>query len=100
MLRSHNLQAINLVVFCHVALLPFISAVESSAVATGLLDTLGNKGGIGVGFNIGRTSLLFVNCHLTAHQHKVEERNADVAKIEKGLGLPRGKENKGLRKVG
>jgi len=100
MLKAHALQAIHLVVFCHVALLPMVTAVESSAVATGIADTLGNKGGIGVGFRLGRTSMLFVNCHLTAHQHKAEDRNADVAKIEKGLGLPRGKDaaNKGLRR--
>ena len=48
-----------------------MSATESSSVATGLGNTLGNKGGVGVGFTVGSTSFLFINAHFAAHQNKV-----------------------------
>merc|ERR1711865_1122979 len=94
MLCCHTLQAIHQIIFIHKALLPLVTNVASSAVATGIANTLGNKGGIGISFNLGKTSMLFVNCHLTAHQHKEEDRNKDVDKIERGLKLPKVKTGK------
>ena len=109
MLRAHTLQAIHLIVFCHAGVLPLVSAVGSSCVATGIADTMGNKGGIGIGFRLGRTSVLVVNCHLAAGEDKVadaggggktgkkkkkggdggrtkcDERNAHADKIDRGL---------------
>ena len=35
--------------------------------------------------SVGGTSLLFVNAHFAAHQHKVKERNADFARIDARL---------------
>ena len=48
---------------------------------------LGNKGAVGIAFNIGETSLLFINSHLTAHYDKLAERNADFARIMTDLPL-------------
>lgn len=64
--------------------------MRSSAVATGLSlgapgTTLGNKGGVGISFNIGATSCIFVNCHLAAHQNNVRERNDHFFQISQGL---------------
>jgi len=39
--------------------------VESASVATGVGQVLGNKGAVGICFDFGSTSLLFVNCHLS-----------------------------------
>jgi hypothetical protein len=81
--------------------------IETSSVATGIADVVGNKGGVGVGLTIGSTSVAFINCHLaggrcaadgrvdvlmpriTAHQTKVELRNADYHKIHNRIALRR-----------
>ena len=93
MLCSHTLQAIHMMVFVHGALLPLIDHVESAAVATGFTtpvprQTLGNKGGIGIGFCLGKTSLLFINCHLAAGQKATDERDAHAHRIETDMRLP------------
>ncbi len=63
-ISSVILQAMHLIVFARTALLPQISAVESGAVATGLMGgVVGNKGGVAVGMTVGATSFLFVNAH-------------------------------------
>jgi hypothetical protein len=58
MLRGHALQATHAAVFVHAGILPLISAVRSCAVATGLgtkSAKLGNKGGIGIAFEVSCT---------------------------------------------
>lgn len=59
-------------------------------MATGLSlgapgTTLGNKGGVGISFNVGTTSCVFVNSHLAAHQNNVRERNDHFFLISHGL---------------
>lgn len=70
--------------------MPLLRNIRSSAVATGLslgapATTLGNKGGVGVAFDVGATSCIFVNSHLAAHQENVHERNEDFFQIQQGL---------------
>ena len=45
-IRSHTLQAIHLICFAHVSIARHVSEVKSSAVATGIQNTLGNKGAV------------------------------------------------------
>jgi hypothetical protein len=80
-LRSHTLQAIHITLFVHKYVAPFISDVTSTAVASGLANTLGNKGGASIYFKFGITSFLFTNAHLAAHQNHVNRRNADFKRI-------------------
>uniref|UniRef100_A0A8V5GT31 phosphatidylinositol-3,4,5-trisphosphate 5-phosphatase n=1 Tax=Melopsittacus undulatus TaxID=13146 RepID=A0A8V5GT31_MELUD len=47
-----------------------ISHVSTSSVKTGIANTLGNKGAVGVSFMFNGTSLGFVNCHLTSGSEK------------------------------
>lgn len=47
--------------------------------------TLGNKGGVGIAFDIGATTCIFVNAHLAAHQNNVAERNEHFCQIQHGL---------------
>jgi len=86
-IRSHTLQAIHLMVFVHVSLVPFVSDVASAAVTTGIANTLGNKGGVGVRLRVGSTSLLFANAHLAAHQNAVKARNANFQRIDTEMPL-------------
>ena len=61
------------------------------------------KGGVAIGFSMFGTSLLFVNCHLTAHAEKVAEREKDLKKIFNNLELPQQlpirKKHKGMRLI-
>eukprot|EP01138_Halocafeteria_seosinensis_P015065 gb/GECG01015378.1/.p1 GENE.gb/GECG01015378.1/~~gb/GECG01015378.1/.p1 ORF type:complete len:495 (+),score=39.34 gb/GECG01015378.1/:1-1485(+) len=81
-LASRTLQAIHLIVFVHRSLFPIISDVQTDVVSCGTGDTLGNKGSVAIGCNIGNTSLLFVNCHFAAHRDNIELRNRDYLRSE------------------
>jgi hypothetical protein len=93
-LRSHTLQATHIIVFGHRAVTHLCSGFTSSAIPTGLGNTLGNKGGVLVSFKIGNTSFAFVNAHLAAHQNGVKERNQNYHSISKGLSQFLDKKNK------
>lgn len=62
-----------------------IKKVCKNSIGTGKFK-LGNKGGVGVSFQLNDTVLCFVNSHFAAHVDAVEKRNADydevVRKIE------------------
>lgn len=55
----------------------------SHAVATGICDTLGNKGGVAISFMIGSTSLCFLTAHLAAHQNQMDRRTAEFGRISR-----------------
>lgn len=59
------------------------SVVTSAAVPTGMGSTLGNKGGVGLYFQVGNTKLLIVNAHLAAHQTAEKRRNAEFNRINR-----------------
>ena len=84
---SHALTAIHNIVFVHESVLPLVRNVRSDAVATGLGNQIGNKGGVGISLCVGETNLAFVNCHFDAHQHQVDKRNANFHKINTELDL-------------
>ncbi|KAM3866527.1 inositol polyphosphate phosphatase-like 1b [Diretmus argenteus] len=64
-----------------------ISHVNTASVKTGLANTLGNKGAIGVSFLFNGTSFGFVNCHLTSGSEKVLRRNQNFVDILRLLSL-------------
>jgi len=80
------------VVFVHRAILHLVSDVNSVAVATGLCDKLGNKGGIGITMTIGRTKLCFLTAHLAAHQNQMDRRTAEFGKISREVSRNLGEE--------
>lgn len=67
------------------ALHPLVEDVKLDSVSTGVAKVMGNKGGVGVSFFYAGISLLFVCCHLAAHQENVEERNNDFKRITSSL---------------
>ena len=62
---------------------------ESDSLSTRAASAFRTKGGVAIGFSIFGTSLLFLNCHLTAHAEKFKERERDLKKIFHSLDLPK-----------
>lgn len=69
------------VVFAHKAIHSLISHVQSHAVATGILDTVGNKGGIGISMKIYGSTFCFLTAHLAAHIKGMDRRTDEFLKI-------------------
>lgn len=84
-LRSHTLQAIHLIIFAHRCAASLCTEITSAAVATGIANTLGNKGGVAISMMIGSTKFVFANAHLAAHQNAVKRRNFEYEKLRKDL---------------
>ncbi|XP_043347762.1 phosphatidylinositol 3,4,5-trisphosphate 5-phosphatase 2-like isoform X1 [Dermochelys coriacea] len=64
-----------------------ISHVNTSSVKTGIANTLGNKGAVGVSFLFNGTSFGFVNCHLASGSEKTQRRNQNYSDILRSLVL-------------
>ncbi|XP_071798602.1 phosphatidylinositol 3,4,5-trisphosphate 5-phosphatase 1-like [Asterias amurensis] len=64
-----------------------ISHVRESIVRTGIANTLGNKGAVGVSFLFSGTSFCFINAHLTSGTEKCTRRNNNYHDILRGLSL-------------
>ncbi len=87
LLAGRGLGATHCAVFVHRHILPVCGSVHSSVVACGIGNTLGNKGGVGIGLRVGHTSMLVVACHLASGQSKVKERNENASAIDTRLQL-------------
>jgi phosphatidylinositol-bisphosphatase len=86
-LASKQLVGLLICVFVKkVYLNPNITHVAVGHIATGTLGG-GNKGAVAVRFQFNWTSVCFINCHLAAHQEKVEKRNQDIDQILRDLGI-------------
>jgi hypothetical protein len=70
-----NMMDIRLLVFVMSRHAPAISNVVTGSKGTGIGNVMANKGGVFISFKLHATSLCFLNCHLEAHFHNVEERN-------------------------
>ncbi|XP_062855895.1 inositol polyphosphate phosphatase-like 1b [Trichomycterus rosablanca] len=64
-----------------------IGHVNTASVKTGLGNTLGNKGAVGISFLFNGTSMGFVNCHLTSGSEKALRRNQNFQDILRLLSL-------------
>jgi phosphatidylinositol-bisphosphatase len=64
-------------------------------VATGLANTLGNKGGVAISMCVGATKFVFADAHLAAHQNAVKRRNAEYDKLRRELPVLLAKKEKG-----
>ena len=77
LIASETLCAIHLVIFVRTSLIKNISKVKANKVKTGAKNLLGNKGAVGISFNIFKLSIMIINCHLAARQNRSEQRNID-----------------------
>ncbi|KAM9319728.1 phosphatidylinositol 3,4,5-trisphosphate 5-phosphatase 2 [Gastrophryne carolinensis] len=64
-----------------------ITHISTSSVKTGIANTLGNKGAVGISFMFNGTSFGFVNCHLTSGSEKTARRNQNYLDILRLLSL-------------
>ncbi|KAK7922477.1 hypothetical protein WMY93_009379 [Mugilogobius chulae] len=82
-----SLWNMRLAVFVRPELEGRISRVGTASVKTGLGNTLGNKGAVGVSFYFNGTSFGFVNCHMTSGSDKAHRRNQNFLDILRLLSL-------------
>ena len=78
LIASETLCAIHLVIFIRTNLIRNISKVKTYYVKTGAKNLLGNKGAVGISFNVFNISLMIANCHLAALQDRNDQRNRCV----------------------
>ncbi|XP_054646541.1 phosphatidylinositol 3,4,5-trisphosphate 5-phosphatase 1 isoform X2 [Dunckerocampus dactyliophorus] len=83
----HTLWNIRIVVLAKPEHENRISHVFSDSVKTGIANTLGNKGAVGVSFMFNGTSFGFVNSHLTSGSEKKLRRNQNYLNILRFLNL-------------
>ncbi|XP_023580273.1 phosphatidylinositol 3,4,5-trisphosphate 5-phosphatase 1 isoform X6 [Trichechus manatus latirostris] len=83
----HTLWNIRIVVLAKPEHENRISHVCTNHVKTGIANTLGNKGAVGVSFMFNGTSLGFVNSHLTSGSEKKLRRNQNYTNILRFLAL-------------
>uniref|UniRef100_A0A8C7EKX4 phosphatidylinositol-3,4,5-trisphosphate 5-phosphatase n=1 Tax=Neovison vison TaxID=452646 RepID=A0A8C7EKX4_NEOVI len=83
----HTLWNIRIVVLAKPEHENRISHICTDNVKTGIANTLGNKGAVGVSFMFNGTSLGFVNSHLTSGSEKKLRRNQNYMSILRFLAL-------------
>lgn len=91
LLRSEQLVGTALMILVKASLLPAIRNIEYAEKKTGLQGFSGNKGGVGVRFDLFDSTVCLMTCHLAAGQSNVLDRNADYDTISRGLKFLRGK---------
>lgn len=68
---------------------PYLSNVQLSYAATGVLNAVGNKGGVAARFQLYDKTISCVACHLAAHTEFVQRRNQDFENVvRKAVFLP------------
>ncbi|NWT87233.1 SHIP1 phosphatase, partial [Lanius ludovicianus] len=83
----HTLWNIRIVVLAKPEHENRISHICTANVKTGIANTLGNKGAVGVSFMFNGTSFGFVNSHLTSGSEKKQRRNQNYMNILRFLTL-------------
>ncbi|KAG2197959.1 hypothetical protein INT47_002986 [Mucor saturninus] len=98
LVRTETLAALHIAVFVWLPVQNLVKEVQSESIKTGWANMVGNKGAVAISILFGSRSLLFINCHLTAHQTKLSERNANVQRILTELDMPNFKSGKNKKK--
>ena len=89
--RSEQLVGTALIIVVRADMMGQIRRLESATKKTGLQGLSGNKGGVGIRFDLFDSSICLMTCHLAAGHGNVTERNADYRTISEGLKFLKGK---------
>ena len=76
MINSIALAASHLIVICRKKLAPYLSEINNDTLAYGIGDMIANKGAVCISFKLGKIKMLFINCHLEAHDKNLMKRNS------------------------
>uniref|UniRef100_A0A0A9YBR6 Phosphatidylinositol 4,5-bisphosphate 5-phosphatase A n=1 Tax=Lygus hesperus TaxID=30085 RepID=A0A0A9YBR6_LYGHE len=79
--KTVRLVGIIMSVFCLRKHVVHLRDMQSLCTRTGLKGLWGNKGGVSLRLQIYGCSICFVNCHLAAHDHLLQERISDYNNI-------------------
>ncbi|CAB0004694.1 unnamed protein product [Nesidiocoris tenuis] len=79
--KTVRLVGIIMSVFCLRKHVIHLRDMQTLCTRTGLKGLWGNKGGVSIRLQIYGCSLCFVNCHLAAHDHLLQERISDYNNI-------------------
>ncbi|KAL7744753.1 hypothetical protein ACLKA6_007055 [Drosophila palustris] len=84
-LQSVRLSAMMLTIIVRKKVRQHILRCRINSVARGILNTLGNKGGVAVSLQLNEANICFINSHLAANMENVGDRNEDYKAIEEGM---------------
>ncbi|KAK4516252.1 ESCRT-0 subunit protein hse1 [Mucor velutinosus] len=98
LVKTETLAALHVAVFVWMPVSYLVKDVQSESIKTGWANMVGNKGAVAISILFGSRSLLFINCHLRAHQTKLTERNANIQRILYELKMPSFKTGKNKKK--
>ncbi|KAJ9447379.1 hypothetical protein DIPPA_20452 [Diplonema papillatum] len=85
-----DMWEMRLAIFVRRRHVPSVSNLTTHCVPTGIAHIGGNKGGIAVGMKYLETPIVFICCHLAAHQENVFRRHNDIDDILYGLSASMG----------
>lgn len=90
MLHSCTLGVLHLAIFLRRDLIWFTTVPEDASFSNRSLaaNLIKTKGAVAISFCFFGTSLLFINCHLPAHESRVKERIEAIDKICTTIDLP------------
>lgn len=86
-LKLNRLWGIVLVIYARHELVKSISDTMMDSVATGILNTLGNKGSVAISFKIHESRFCFLSSHFASDTEHLERRNADYRYTTEKLKL-------------
>jgi len=73
---------------------PFLTNVQGKYFATGVMNYVGNKGGLLLQFNLFERAFCIINCHLPSGVDKADKRMDHLANILRNLSCSKNPANK------
>eukprot|EP01125_Pyxidicula_operculata_P018928 TRINITY_DN6800_c0_g1_i1.p1 TRINITY_DN6800_c0_g1~~TRINITY_DN6800_c0_g1_i1.p1 ORF type:complete len:735 (-),score=160.60 TRINITY_DN6800_c0_g1_i1:232-2436(-) len=88
LISQRQLCGVFMCVYIREDMIPNLSTVRQTVCTTGIMGIMGNKGGVGIRFQLYDSTISFVCSHFNAFQSNVERRNQDFSSIYDGLLFP------------